>query len=93
MSVAITAWIFDRSVLRVRAEMPGFKAIIFSNILIEVGQTARIDATLALGEVAESVTVEDTNPLVRTETPAIGEVVGSRKILELPLKGREYQFS
>lgn len=75
---------------RVRAEMAGFKATIFSNILIEVGQVARIDATLALGEVSDSVTVEDVNPLVRTETPAIGEVIDNRKILELPLKGREY---
>lgn len=74
----------------VRVEMASFKATVFNNVLIEVGQTARLDATLAVGEVAESITVEDASPLVRTETASIGEVVDSRKILELPLKGREF---
>lgn len=75
---------------RVRVEMASFKSAVFNNVTIEVGQTARLDAFLALGEVAESVTVEDASPLVRTETASIGEVIDSRKILELPLKGREF---
>ena len=74
----------------IRVGLAGFKATVFNNILIEVGQTVRVDATLQIGEMSESVTVEDINPLVRTETAAISEVVDNRKILELPLKGREY---
>jgi len=75
---------------KVRAEMQGFKATAFSNILIEVGRTARVDASLEVGELSETLMVEAANPLVRSETSAIGEVIDNRKILELPLKGREY---
>ena len=73
-----------------RIEMTGFKSAVFSNIVIEVGQAARLDATLEVGQLSETLTVETSSPVVRTETSSIGEVMDNRKILELPLKGREY---
>ncbi|PYV15237.1 MAG: hypothetical protein DMG07_10265, partial [Acidobacteria bacterium] len=74
----------------VRAEMPRFKTTVQPEVTVQIGQTVRVDLVLEVGEIAESVTVEARPPLVRTETSSLGEVMDNRKILELPLNGREF---
>jgi len=77
-------------VYQVRAEQAGFKAALFPEVLVQLGQTQRLDMALEVGELAESVTVDSRAPLVRSETSSLGEVMDNRKILELPLNGREF---
>src|SRR5262245_7150814 len=69
----------------IRAQLSGFKTAVMPKVMIQLGQTARIDMTLEIGEVTDTVTVSDVGPLVRSETVSLGEVMDNRKILELPL--------
>src|SRR5689334_7146616 len=48
---------------RVDVELSGFKK--YSEVVVlEVGQRARVDATLSVGSLTESVTVQETSPLL-----------------------------
>jgi len=72
----------------VTAENPGFKKIVRTGILLEVGDRAAIDLTLEVGTVGESVDVRGTPPLVDASSATIGKAVESTRIIELPLNGR-----
>ncbi len=68
----------------------GFKAVVISAIVLQVDQTARVDAELALGSTGESVTVQASAPLLQTEEATLGQVVNNRTTTELPLNGRQF---
>lgn len=72
----------------VMAEMQGFQTGLRSGIKLEVEQVARIDFVLNLGAVSERIQVSAQAPLVATEEASLATVVDQRKILELPLRGR-----
>src|SRR4051794_6009639 len=73
---------------RLEAVGRGVKKFFQSGISLAVGQQARIDFALAVGELTESVTVEATLAAVDTSTSTIGKVVSNRAILNLPLNSR-----
>ena len=53
-------------------------------------QTARVNFTLELGTISEMATVTGVSPLVETSNATIGTVIENRRIVELPLNGRNY---
>ena len=57
-------------------------------IAVNVQSTPRIEATLQLGSLQETVSVTGEAPLLQTENASVGTVVGSRAVQELPLNGR-----
>ena len=69
-------------------EQPGFKKFVQSEFTLAVDQRARVDATMQLGEATTTVTVDAQATGVQTETSSLGEVVTTRKIVEIPLNGR-----
>jgi len=71
-------------------EAPGFKRVTLSDILIEVGSTLTRDVVLEPGEITEEVTVTATGqPVVEIgKGPSLGDVVDARRLLDLPLNGR-----
>jgi len=73
---------------RVRVQKEGFKPVTFSGVTLQVAQVARLDVTLELGSVTESVEVSATAPLLEQETSALGQVVDQSKVVNLPLNGR-----
>ncbi len=75
---------------KIRVQKTGFKALERPAIKLDVAQIARVDLSLALGEVAESVTVAAEAPLLVTESGTVGQVIGNKKILDLPLNGRDF---
>jgi outer membrane receptor protein involved in Fe transport len=68
----------------------GFKSTRITGVLLSVGQAARLDITLELGEVSEQVTVRSEAPLLQTDGAAIGTVVTEKQLTELPLNGRSF---
>lgn len=78
------------SVYTIRAELKGFKPVDIRSIRLQVNQTARYDLTLEVGDVAETVEVVATVPVLATDTSDVGQVVTNRQILELPLNGRNF---
>src|SRR4029077_15132792 len=59
-----------------------------ATVTLAVEQRARVDATLQVGEVSAEVTVQEAAALVQTESSALGDVVDSKRIAEIPLNGR-----
>jgi len=68
----------------------GFKAVTRSAIKLDVGQVARVDVNMTLGDMKDSVTVVSDAPMLASESAVIGQVIGSKKILDLPLSGRDF---
>lgn len=74
----------------VRAEMQGFKVDVRTNVELQVQQTARIDFTLSLGNVTESVEVSGAAEQLNTDNATVGTVIENKRVVELPLNGRDY---
>jgi hypothetical protein len=72
------------------AEHTGFNRFVQSGIVLETNQQARFDIALRVGAVTEQVQVSASAPLVTSESAALGNVVDQKKIVELPLNGRDY---
>lgn len=74
----------------VKAERSGFKAATRANIELQVQQTARVDFTLEVGQVNETVEVTGALPLLSTEDATVGTVIEQKRITDLPLNGRSF---
>src|SRR5437667_1595835 len=72
----------------VSAEAGGFKKKTYTGIVLKVDQTVNIRIGLEVGGISESVEVTSSAPLVESSTSSLGQVIENRKILELPLNGR-----
>lgn len=73
----------------VQAEAQGFQRF-EQTVVLETGQRARLDLSLAVGSLGETITVEGITPLVNTETAAVGTVVDSNEVSKLPLAIRNW---
>ena len=70
------------------ATAAGFKAVKQTSLTLEVSQRLKVDIHLEIGAVSESVNVTAEIPRVQTEDSALGTVVETRRIEDLPLNGR-----
>lgn len=77
-------------VYELKVEQSGFKISLIDNIRLEVQQTARLDVTMEVGQVGETVTVTNTVALLNSENTTIGTVIENKIVTELPLNGRQY---
>ncbi|HXK58851.1 MAG TPA: TonB-dependent receptor [Acidobacteriota bacterium] len=75
---------------QITAELAGFKSQVIQGAMLQIGQTARFDITLEVGEVSDAVTVTSEAALVKTDTASTSAVVPRVLIKELPLNGRDY---
>src|SRR6187549_2641512 len=66
----------------------GFRAARANSVVIQINQQTRLDVSLQVGQVQETVEVTAAAPLLNTETATLGEVVGQERIVNLPLNGR-----
>jgi hypothetical protein len=55
-----------------------------------VQQTVRLDFTLTVGQLSESITVEANAVQLQAENATVGTVIDNKRIVELPLNGRNY---
>lgn len=74
----------------VTAEGASFKKQTIVGIVLQVNQRARVDIGMQLGEVTESITVQERGLMVETESGAIGTIVDNKSIVDLPLNGRNF---
>jgi hypothetical protein len=70
---------------KIEATLQGFQTSNVEGIILNAGTTARIDVTLNLGSVTESVNVVADNQTVSTEDAKVATTVSNRLIDELPL--------
>src|SRR5712692_7100041 len=73
-----------------RAEKPGFRAVVRNQVELQVQQAARVDFELQVGQVSESIEVRSDAPMLSTDDATVGTVIENKRIVELPLNGRNY---
>src|SRR3954449_7073990 len=80
---------------RVVAELQGFKKFEQKDIQLSVGQTAMVNATLAVGTVSETITVSSTDiPALDLARIDIGHTMSDLEVHNLPLVARNpYNFA
>ena len=72
----------------IRCETAGFKAQSAPNVRVETGGQVRLDFSLEIGEVTETIEVSAAAASLVTENAVVGGVVENKRIIELPLNGR-----
>jgi len=73
---------------RLQATLSGFRTFQRTGIVLQVNANPEIAIEMAIGQLAETVSVEAATPLVETRSPAVGQVIENERIEELPLNGR-----
>src|SRR5205814_7002460 len=73
---------------RLEISLQGFRTYLQTGIVLQVGATPTINAVLQVGNLEQTVSVEAAAPLVDIRSSGISEVVEQKRILELPLQGR-----
>ncbi|MEO5742184.1 MAG: carboxypeptidase-like regulatory domain-containing protein, partial [Vicinamibacterales bacterium] len=73
----------------VKAELQGFRTVTQA-VDLHVEQTARVNFTMEIGTLAETTEVTGVAPLITTENATVGTVIENRRIVELPLNGRNF---
>jgi hypothetical protein len=72
---------------RLEVELTGFQRFVREGITVNVQSIARIEATLQLGNLSETVLVSGEAPVLQTEDASVGIVVESSRIRQLSLNG------
>lgn len=75
---------------RVSAELQGFSTAVAEAVSLTVNARQRVDLTLQVGQVAETVNVTAVSPLLESDSSSKGQVVQAKQITELPMLGRTY---
>jgi hypothetical protein len=74
----------------IAVEANGFKRFVREGVRLATGERVRVDVELQPGAVSESVTVTQDASLLRTESGSLGQVITNRKIVDIPLNGRNF---
>lgn len=74
---------------RMLATAEGFRPSARDSITLTVDQIARIDFSMQLGSMAETVTVSSEVPLLESQSGALRGLVDEQRIVGLPLNGRD----
>jgi Carboxypeptidase regulatory-like domain len=67
----------------------GFNNYLQSGIILQVGNNVQINVTLRVGDVSQEIRVSADASLVQTQDTSISQVVDQRRIVDLPLNGRQ----
>ncbi len=74
-----------------QVEAPGFRATTYERIKVNVTDTTEVTVPLGLQTAAETVNISAEPPLVDTENPTTGRVIGESQVKQLPLPTRNFQ--
>src|SRR3954447_10777234 len=69
----------------ITVSLTGFRTLARPGIEVRVNDRLRVDMTLEIGSTSETVTVVGQVPLLQTEDTTAGQVIDTKKIVDLPL--------
>ena len=75
----------------IEVQATGFQTAREVGVKLDVVQSARLDFTMKLGDVQQSVTVNAESSLVKTDSATVSTVINRDFIENLPLNGRSFQ--
>ena len=73
----------------ITAELTGFRTATRKGVLLQANENLTVNFAIELGALAETITVAGESPVVDVTSSALNEVVDSKRIVELPLQGRD----
>src|SRR5947199_3318940 len=73
---------------RLEAALTGFRTFVQTGIVLQVNSNLVINPVLNVGQVTEQIEVQANAALVETRSTAVGQVIETQRILELPLPAR-----
>jgi hypothetical protein len=74
---------------RLEISLQGFRTYVQTGVVLQVDARPTINASLAVGNVEETISVDAAAPLVDVRSAGISAVVEQERIVELPLQGRQ----
>src|SRR5262249_27143622 len=74
---------------RLEASASGFRTYVQTGIVLQVADAPVIDPTLSIGQISEQVEVEAAAAQVETRSTGVSQVMDSKRVVELPLNGRQ----
>jgi hypothetical protein len=77
-------------IYNVKVELQGFQSTVRNSVELQTQQTVRLDFALAIGTIEETLEIVGSAPMINTEDTAIGTVIDNRRIVDLPLNGRNF---
>lgn len=72
------------------AEGAGFSKFTTTDVVVNVNARQRVDITMQVGAVTESVEVTGVAAALETDSSEHGQVIHTQQVVELPLNGRNY---
>jgi len=75
---------------RLEVQAQGFKKYVQEGITLDVNQTATVATHLVVGTEKQQVEVTADAPVIETASTNLGQTVGEREVLDLPLNGRHF---
>src|SRR5438876_5387031 len=73
---------------RIEAALTGFRTFVQTGIVLQVNSNLAINPVLNVGQVSEQLALQANATMVETRSTAVGQVIESQRILELPLPAR-----
>ena len=73
---------------RITVQKDGFRPVTQTGITLQVDQVARLDFSMEVGAVNETVNIVAEAPLLDQQTSSLGEVIDTRTVENIPLNGR-----
>jgi hypothetical protein len=74
----------------VRTTRNGFKSGVQNNVVLQTGATVKVDFSLDVGDVAESIEVNAVAPMLQTQETSVGGVITTQQLERIPVNGRNY---
>jgi hypothetical protein len=74
----------------ISASRTGFKPVVVRGVELQVSQQARLDLSMEVGALEQTVEVSAAAPLLDTESAAVGQVISRNAVSSLPLNGRNF---
>ncbi len=76
---------------QISVEKQGFARYVQSGITLVLDQTANVPVALNVGNLSQEVTVAADAELLNTQSGTVGQLIDQKRIVDLPLDGRQPQ--
>ena len=73
---------------RIELDHPGFTKAVIEDVALQVAQTVSVNVTLQVGSVTESIVVQAGRGLLEASDASLSQVIDDKRLLELPINGR-----
>src|SRR5215470_3322644 len=73
-----------------RIEKPGFQITVITPFTLTLDQKARIDIQMKVGQVTQTIEVNDETPLLQTQSTDVSTILDAQTNVSLPLASRNY---